>query len=296
MQTLTSADGTTIAYVRAGTGPAVVFATGAFNDHTTCADLAALLQHDHTVVTYDRRARGRSGDTTPVRDRAGDRGPRRGGRRRRVAARRCSGSPRAATWPSRRPRPACRSRTSRSTRRRSRSAPCPRGRPTCPARLAALIADGRPGDAVALFQTEGVGIPAAMVEQFRASPGWPSLVAIAQSTVYDATITSVLGVPTPAMARSTSRRSSSPARRRGPACRSPPRRWRRCSRAPATSSSPGAPTTASPRRPPRRSCATCWRDHQRCATSTTSRDDVPGPSSMNTRNGSRARTPSPRLV
>ena len=38
-----------------------------------------------------------------------------------------------------------------------------------------------------------------MVEQFRSSPGWASLVAIAQSTVYDATITSVLGVPTPAM-------------------------------------------------------------------------------------------------
>ena len=68
-----------------------------------------------------------------------------------------------------------------------------------PARLTELIADGRPGDAVALFQTEGVGIPAAMVEQFRSSPGWASLVAIAQSTVYDATITSVLGVPTPAM-------------------------------------------------------------------------------------------------
>src|SRR6478752_3250138 len=34
-------------------------------DHTTCADLAAALAGDHTVLTYDRRARGQSGDTAP---------------------------------------------------------------------------------------------------------------------------------------------------------------------------------------------------------------------------------------
>ena len=36
--------------------------------------------------------------------------------------------------------------------------------------------------------------------------------------------------------------------------------------------------------------------HQRCATSITSRDPVPGPASTKTRNGSRARTPSPTVV
>lgn len=38
------------------------------------------------------------------------------------------------------------------------------------------------------------------------------------------------------------------------------------------------------------------RRHQRCATSITSRDPLPGPASVNTRNGSRARTPSPIRV
>jgi pimeloyl-ACP methyl ester carboxylesterase len=68
-----------------------------------------------------------------------------------------------------------------------------------PDRLAALISDGRPGDAVALFQTEGIGLPPQMVEQIRRSPMWPALEAIAQSTVYDAAITTELAEPTAAM-------------------------------------------------------------------------------------------------
>ncbi len=198
MQTLRSADGTSIAYERTGAGPAIVVTTGAFNDHTMGADLAALLATDHTVVTYDRRARGASGDTAPyaierevedlaaVVDVAGGRaavfGYSSGGHLALAAA--ASGVP--------------------VTHLALYEAPFALGplppRPAdLPARLQALIDAGRPGDAVALFQTEGVGIPAAVVEQIRTSPMWPALVAIAQSTVYDATITSVLGVPTPAM-------------------------------------------------------------------------------------------------
>jgi hypothetical protein len=37
-------------------------------------------------------------------------------------------------------------------------------------------------------------------------------------------------------------------------------------------------------------------DHHRCATSMTTRDPTPGPARLNTRNGSRARTPSPKSV
>jgi pimeloyl-ACP methyl ester carboxylesterase len=65
MNTLTSADGTTIAYERAGSGPAIVFVAGAFNDHSALAPLAGALAGDFTVVTYDRRARGASGNTKP---------------------------------------------------------------------------------------------------------------------------------------------------------------------------------------------------------------------------------------
>ena len=53
---------------------------------------------------------------------------------------------------------------------------------------------------MALFQTEGIGLPPQMVAQIRQSPMWPALEAIAQSTVYDATITTELAVPTAAMA------------------------------------------------------------------------------------------------
>jgi pimeloyl-ACP methyl ester carboxylesterase len=58
-----SADGTTLAVERAGEGPAVILAGGAFNDRTTVAGLAAVLSADFTTVTYDRRGRGNSGDT-----------------------------------------------------------------------------------------------------------------------------------------------------------------------------------------------------------------------------------------
>jgi hypothetical protein len=46
-------------------GHAVIFATGVFNDHATCAELAGLLADAPTTVTYDRGGRGESGDTPP---------------------------------------------------------------------------------------------------------------------------------------------------------------------------------------------------------------------------------------
>jgi len=68
MQTATSADGTTIAYEAAGCGPPLVLVGGAFNDRRSPSaglPLAARLSGDHTVVCYDRRGRGDSGDTPP---------------------------------------------------------------------------------------------------------------------------------------------------------------------------------------------------------------------------------------
>lgn len=62
-ETVTSADGTTLAAERAGEGPPVILIGGAFNDRSTVAGLAAVLSADFTAVTYDRRGRGDSGDT-----------------------------------------------------------------------------------------------------------------------------------------------------------------------------------------------------------------------------------------
>ncbi|MFC6357437.1 alpha/beta fold hydrolase [Luethyella okanaganae] len=65
--TVTSADGTRIAYEATGTGPALVIAAGAFSYRrfSMTLELVALLATDFTVYNYDRRGRGDSGDTQP---------------------------------------------------------------------------------------------------------------------------------------------------------------------------------------------------------------------------------------
>jgi len=62
METVTSADGTVIAYDRVGQGPVLIVCVGAFCTRATFVappDLA----RQFTVVTYDRRGRGDSGAT-----------------------------------------------------------------------------------------------------------------------------------------------------------------------------------------------------------------------------------------
>jgi pimeloyl-ACP methyl ester carboxylesterase len=65
--TVTSADGTSIAVDRCGTGPSVVLVHGAFTDrtHATLSRVAAALAPWFTVFNYDRRGRGGSGNTAP---------------------------------------------------------------------------------------------------------------------------------------------------------------------------------------------------------------------------------------
>ena len=65
MTTVTSADGTTIAYDRLGDGPPVVVVGGALADRAVLAATAEALAAHRTVLNYDRRGRGDSGDTAP---------------------------------------------------------------------------------------------------------------------------------------------------------------------------------------------------------------------------------------
>ncbi|MDQ0959005.1 pimeloyl-ACP methyl ester carboxylesterase [Streptomyces sp. B4I13] len=60
-----SRDGTELAYSRAGQGPAVILVSGAMSTGGTVAPLAGLLADRFTVLWYDRRGRGGSGDTAP---------------------------------------------------------------------------------------------------------------------------------------------------------------------------------------------------------------------------------------
>jgi pimeloyl-ACP methyl ester carboxylesterase len=68
MPTVTSQDGTTIAFDKVGSGPAVILVNGAMAYRAfdpSMAHLAELLSTHFTVYNYDRRGRGASSDTRP---------------------------------------------------------------------------------------------------------------------------------------------------------------------------------------------------------------------------------------
>ena len=65
MKSVTSADGTVIAYEQQGSGPALIIVDGAMSTRGGKAALRALLAPQLTVFGYDRRGRGDSGDTLP---------------------------------------------------------------------------------------------------------------------------------------------------------------------------------------------------------------------------------------
>jgi len=64
--TLRSPDGTTIAYDSRGEGPALILVDGALTVQSSgTGELATLLAPHFTVYGFDRRGRGKSGDTLP---------------------------------------------------------------------------------------------------------------------------------------------------------------------------------------------------------------------------------------
>jgi uncharacterized protein YndB with AHSA1/START domain/pimeloyl-ACP methyl ester carboxylesterase len=65
LHTVTSADGTTIAYQKTGSGPAIIVISNVAEDHTGVAGVAEALTEHFTVISFDRRGRGASGDPQP---------------------------------------------------------------------------------------------------------------------------------------------------------------------------------------------------------------------------------------
>src|SRR5437870_4136162 len=68
MAKVTSRDGTEIAYSKVGSGPALIVVCGATQFRAfdpNLAALAELLAPRFTVITYDRRGRGESGNASP---------------------------------------------------------------------------------------------------------------------------------------------------------------------------------------------------------------------------------------
>jgi pimeloyl-ACP methyl ester carboxylesterase len=65
METVTSADGTRIAFWRDGAGPPLLLVHGGICDHLAWFFVVPLLARHFTVYTFDRRGRGESGDSLP---------------------------------------------------------------------------------------------------------------------------------------------------------------------------------------------------------------------------------------
>ena len=64
-KTAISRDGTVIAYEQSGSGPAVILVSAALADRSGNRRIAKYLSDRFTVINYDRRGRGASGDTSP---------------------------------------------------------------------------------------------------------------------------------------------------------------------------------------------------------------------------------------
>ena len=195
LQSVTSKDGTTIAYDRLGDGPPVVLVSGGSVDRSSNAGLAEQLASDYTVFNYDRRGRGPSGDTQPyavereIEDidavigaaggAAGLYGTSSGAALALLAA--AAGSPvtKLALWEppyivdDSRPRP-----------------------PADTAKIYRdLVAQDRRGDAVEYFMAKVVGMPEEFVASARSQPWWAWTEGLAHTLAYDAEIMADYSLP-----------------------------------------------------------------------------------------------------
>ena len=195
-RTIKSADGSTLAFDVDGDGPPIIFVGGAFNTRSTTAPLAAALRDRFTTFNLDRRGRGDSGDTPPYAvereiddldaliEAAGG-----------SAA--VFGYSSGATLVLK-----AAARIDTITKLIVYDAPfaVEDSHPPLPARFAddleRLIAAGRRGDAVELYQRVAVGLPEDLIVRMRQAPFRPALEAIAHTLSYDARIVGDLTLPT----------------------------------------------------------------------------------------------------
>jgi pimeloyl-ACP methyl ester carboxylesterase len=187
LKTVSSSDGTRIAYDQQGAGPALILVDGALTVHSSRSgsELARLLAPHFTVYGFDRRGRGQSGDTLPY---AVDREiddiqaliERAGGSA--FLYGHSSGGPLAMRAALRLGRQVSKIAMYEAPYNNDPGAQEPWRRYL--GQLTAALAAGRRGDAVALF-LRFVGTPAEQVDGLRRAPSWPGLEAIAPTLAYD---------------------------------------------------------------------------------------------------------------
>jgi pimeloyl-ACP methyl ester carboxylesterase len=185
MHTVSSHDGTPIAYDRYGDGPPVILIGGAMSTREAATGLAGALAAHLAVIAYDRRGRGDSGDTLPyavereIEDLA--------------ALVEVAGGSAALFGHS--------SGAAIALEATLRGVPVTRlalyeppflidpGRPPLSddyrERQGSFIAEGRPGDAVEQFMREAVLVPDAAIADMRRSPSWPAFESLARTLPYD---------------------------------------------------------------------------------------------------------------
>ncbi|MDT0157857.1 alpha/beta fold hydrolase [Microbacterium sp. ARD32] len=198
MEIATSADGTLIAFTALGQGRTIVIVNGALSTAADAVPLAqALADAGFRAITWDRRARGASGDRPgsgpddeaadldAVIDAAGGADAVLGHSSGAVLALHAAtrGVPTGALFLSEPPIDFDGSGFGGEL----------------PEKLQALVDAGRPEEAIAAFQLDAVGLPAAMVAAGRESGQLAALAPLGQSTVYDARLTLRLRQPTAAL-------------------------------------------------------------------------------------------------
>jgi pimeloyl-ACP methyl ester carboxylesterase len=202
MSTVQSADGTVIAYDVTGAGRPLILIDGATSYRAVSqlnAPLAGLLRDDFRLYAYDRRGRGESGDNAPY------------------AVQREIEDIAALIEHAGEPPLLCGFSSGAILTLDAVAAGLPvsgavtfeppfivdGSRPPLPAdyvaRLDAAVAAGRPGDAVEIFLTAAIGLPAGAVAGMRQTPFWPALEAVAPTIAYDGRIvgTTMSGAPLP---------------------------------------------------------------------------------------------------
>jgi pimeloyl-ACP methyl ester carboxylesterase len=195
METVTSKDGTTIAFDRLGSGPPVVLVCGGSVDRMADAAIAQELASDFTVLNYDRRGRGDSGDTPPyaierevedieaVIQAAGGSANLWGSSSGAVLAMiaTASGIPvsKLALWEP----PFILDENARPPADQVEQ-------------YETMIAEGRRGDAAEYFMTKVVRMPPEFVADARTQPWWAGQEAIAHTLAYDARIMGDYSIPT----------------------------------------------------------------------------------------------------
>ena len=180
MEKVVSKDGTELAYDVTGSGPALVLVAGGFTDRSRYVQDAEALSAAFTVVNYDRRGRGDSGDTLPyaVEREWEDLDAVRSATGARFACAYSSGSMVLL-------------QAGLPFEKQAVMEPPFRveGAPPAPERyierLQEFVDAGNPGGAAELFMVEAVGQPKEVVDQIRQTPMWAGLEAIAHTLVYD---------------------------------------------------------------------------------------------------------------